>query len=219
MSAWDEISSTYAEAATQALPLHRVVVFVIGFLVSLAVQHKTHLSAIETLAVLPLSELISLDKGFLSKATAANILWALAATLLGVTLSKGLVRLSYSLVDRATGASSKAASLDKSWLSGLSIEDRNSAVALMESGLTEPRGRLRALTGLNELLVATGSVFLIASFWGNMLDGAIGVTALVVAVFTHVFAIHIFLSDYYGAALAKAHLQGKPSPKISQLNR
>lgn len=218
MSTWEEISSTYAEAATRALPLHRAVVFAAAFLISISIQQQTHLSALETLAAVPLSEFITFDKGFLSKSTAGNVLYALLATLVGVALSKAFTRLAYALVDRATGASAKAALLDKSWLSGLSIEERKSALELVDSGLTEPRIRLRALTSMNELLVGIGAIFTVAAFWGNVLDGAIGAGAFIGAVCSHMFTIHVFLTDYYGAALAKAHLQGKPSPHIAKLN-
>ncbi|MES2584319.1 MAG: hypothetical protein V4627_16465 [Pseudomonadota bacterium] len=217
MSAWEDIGSAYVEAATQALPLHRVAIFAAGFLISLVIQNQTHLSALESLAVVPLSELITFDKGLLSKATTGNILWALIATLVGITFSKGLLRLAYTLVDRATGASATAASLDKSWLYGLSIEERNAAVELVESGLTEPRSRLRAYTSINELLVGIGFVCIAAAFWGNILDGVVGGLALVGALFSHMVSIHIFLTDYYGAALSKAHLQGKKIPDIAKL--
>jgi hypothetical protein len=147
-----------------------------------------------------------------------NVLWALLATFIGVALSKALIRLAYGLVDRATDASAKAASLDKSWLLGLSIEERTSALELVDSGLTEPRARLRTLTCLNELLVGIGTIFIVAAFWGNGLDGAAGAVALVGAIFSHMFAIHVFLTDYYGAAIAKAHLQGKLIPHMAKLN-
>ena len=163
MSAWDQISSTYTESATQALPLHRAVVFVTGFFVSLAIQRQTHLSILETLAVVPLSEFVTFDKGVLSKAMVGNVLWALFATFIGVALSKGLIRLAYGIVQRATGAGTKAASLDKSWVVGLSIEERTSALELVESGLTEPRTRLRTLTSLNELLVGIGAILRISA--------------------------------------------------------
>lgn len=184
----------------------------------MVIQNQTHLGALESLAVVPLAELITFDKGFLAKATVGNILWALLATSMGVGLSKGLLRLAYSLVDRATGATAQAATLDKSWLLGLSIEERNSALELVESGLSEPRARLRALTGINELLVGIGAVFIAAAFWGNMLDGIVGGLALAGAICSHLVAIHIFLADYYGAALSKAHLQGKQIPDITKLH-
>ena len=134
------------------------------------------------------------------------------------TVNAALRCCAYALVDRATGASVKAASLDKLWLKGLSIEDRKTALELVESGLAEPRARLRALTGINELLVGIGAVCTVAAFWGNVLDGVVGAVALAGAVGSHLFAIYIFLTDYYGAALAKAHLQGKSTPHITQLN-
>lgn len=214
MSAWEEISSTYVEAATQALPLHRIAIFAAGFLVSLVLQNQTHLSALESLAEVPLSELVALDKGLLSKATIGNVLWALLATSGGVIFSKLILRLAYALVDKATDASAKAAALDKSWMSGFSIEERKAALELVESGLSEPRARLRAFTSINELLVGIAIVCLVAAFWGNRLDGIVGSVALISAISTHMVAIYVFLTDYYGAALSKAHLQGRRTPDI-----
>jgi hypothetical protein len=218
MSAWEQVSSTYTEAATKALPLHRAVVFFTGFLVSLAVQQQTHLSLLETLAVVPLADFFTLDKGLLAKATFGNVFWAILATFAGVAFSKVSIRLAYGLVDRATGLSAKAAGLDKSWLSGLSIEERISALELLESGLIEPRARLRAFSGLSELLGGVGIIFFVATVWGNRIDGTVGTVALIGAFISQLVTIFIFLSDYYGPAMAKAHLQGRLAPNIEALN-
>lgn len=218
MSAWEDISSTYAEAATKALPLHRAIVFGAGFLLSLSIQQQTHLSILETLAVVPLSDFSTLDKGFLAKATGANVMWAMLATLTAVALSKGMIRLAYGVVDRATGASKRAAQLDRGWVAGLPIEERKAALDLVESGLAESRTRLRAMTGMNEILIGVSAMFAVSAVWGNALDGSISAVTLIAATCTHLMAIYVFLTDYYGPALAKAQLQGRSLPRITSLD-
>jgi len=218
MSSWEDIGSTYIEAATKALPLHRAVVFVIGFLISLAVQHRTHLSALETLAVIPLLEFTDANGGFFSKSTVGNVLWAFSSTLAVIFLSKIFIRLAYELVDRATKASEKAKSLSGDWISSLSIEERKAALDLVSSGMIEPRARLQTLTAINELLIAVGVIFSVAAFFGGILDLSVGGVAFVSAFFSHVFSIKIFLTDYYGAALVKAQLQGRPPPHIRKID-
>ncbi|WP_332745164.1 hypothetical protein [Hydrogenophaga sp.] len=217
MYAWEEIGSTYAEAVTHAFPLHRAIIFATGFLLSLAIQQQTHLSALETIVAVPLSDLASFSTGFLAKATFGNVFWGAASTCAGVGASKMLIRLAYAVVDRATGASVKAATIDKSWIAGLSVEERMLALELVDSGMSEPRARLRAITSTNELLVGIGSICIVAAFWGNRLDGFVGALALAGAICSHLLAIHVFLKDYYGAALTKAHLQGKVAPNIAEL--
>lgn len=218
VSAWEDISSSYAEAAAQAFPLQRAAVFAVAFLASLAIQQQTHLSVLETLAVLPLSEFTTLEKGFLAKSSAGNVLWALLATLLAVVVSWLFSRLAYSLVDKATGATARAKAADKSWLSELSIDDRKAALEIVESGLIEPRTRLRSLVSTNELLSGVAVVLLTAGYWGNVLDYAVGTSALVCAFFSHALSIKIFLTEYYAAALAKSQLQGKLPPLIGKVN-
>jgi len=215
MSAWEDVGATYAEAATKALPLHRAVVFAAGFLVSLAIQRQTHLSILETLSCVPLTDFATFEKGFLAKATSANAMWAIGLTIVAVLLSKTLTRLAYMLVDRATGASKRAAQLDRAWLKGLSIEERKAALELIDAGLAEPRGRLRSMTSINELLSGIGIAFAVAAHWGNVLDGTISGVALVSAACSHLLAIQIFLGDYFGPALTRAQLQGKRVPHIA----
>lgn len=217
MAAWEEISSTYAEAATRALPLHRFLIFATGFLVSLGVQQQTHLSILETLSVLKLSSLTSFDKGFFEEATVASVMWAIVATALSVIVSKGMARLAYRVVDHATGASTKAQNLDRSWLGALSVEEKKAAVELLDSGLNETRSRIRMLTGLNELLIGLFITFASALHWGNLLDGSVAAVAIIGAVISHMAAISTFLSEYYGPALIRAQLQGKAAPRVGKV--
>lgn len=218
MSSWEDIGSTYIEAATKAFPLHRAIVFFAGFLMSLSVQHRTHFSALETLAVIPLLELTMENEGFFAKSTVGNIIWALISTIAGIFLSKILIRVAYGIVDRATKATEQAKNLDGDWISSLSIEERKAALELVNSGMLEPRARLQTLTAINELLIGVGIVFSVAAFFGGALDFLVGGVAFVCAFFSHLFSIRIFLTDYYGVALAKAQLQGKPPPHMKKID-
>lgn len=215
MSAWEDIGSTYAEAASKAIPLHRAAIICFAFFASLGVQHQTHLSIIETITNIPLAQLTSFDKGILSTTTAGNLFWSLAATFAAIAASKQLLRLSYNFVERATSTGGKFANLSTEWLNGLSVEDRKGALDLVESGLIEPRTRLKSMTATNEVLTGLAITLIVATRWGNCLDLALGAAAMGASLLGHYRSIRFFIDEYLGSALTKAQLQGRHLPSMS----
>jgi len=128
-----------------------------------------------------------------------------------------MARLAYRLVDGATGVKARAENLDQSWLNALAVEEKKTAVELIESGLNETRSRIRMLTGLNELLIGLFIAFSVAWHWGNLLDGLLAAVAVVGAFISQMAAIGTFLTEYYGPALVRAQLQGKAAPRVGKV--
>jgi hypothetical protein len=211
MSAWDSISSTYVEAATSALPLHRAVIFVAGFGGSLAVRQQTHLSIFETVARIPLSELISLSTGPFSKAVFADVLIGVALVTSSWIFSRLVLRTVFALAARSTNLWERArisaaqAPIDPKQ----SLADRQAALELIDKSLDEPRARLRSRGSAAELIGGLGLGYLLASHWGNLLDGLLGAVLALVSISLQVGSVQLFLSDYLGPAMLKAQLQGR----------
>lgn len=102
MSAWESVGTTYIEAATSAMPLHRALVFAVGLGGSVAVREQTHLSIFETLARIPLSDMTSLATGPLSKAVFADVLLGIALVVGGWVFSRLMLRAVFALAARST---------------------------------------------------------------------------------------------------------------------
>lgn len=218
MSSWEDIGSTYSEAVTQALPLHRAVIFLVGFYISIATKNKTHLSAIETLAMVPLNKIKDFDEGFLSNAFVENVFFGVFAILFGVLLSKLMLISVYKLVQKSTKLAFRSKNTDSTWLNNLSMDDRKAALEVVEMGLLKPRSRLRRISTVNEILCGTAVVLLGASIFCGLFDFVVGFIFLVFAVVNHFYIIKIFISDYYGQALVASQLQGKELPSINNLD-
>ena len=151
MSVWDSIGTAYVEAASSALPLHRVVVFAVGFVGSVSVQQQTHLSIIETIASIPVSDLTSLSLG---KALLADVLLGISLVFMGWIFSRLVLRTIFSFAARSTelwermqgsGASQHSYHLQ-------SFSERQTALEYIDKSLSEPRARLRSLCAVAEFL-------------------------------------------------------------------
>ncbi len=212
MSVWDSISTTYVEAATSALPLHRAVVFATGLGGSLAVRQQTHLSIFETVARIPLSELASLSAGPLGNAVFADVLFGIALVTSGWLFSRLVLWVVFTLAARSTNLWERASAAQTPIDPQQSLADRQAALDLIDKSLSEPRARLRARGAAAELLGGVGIGCLVGAYWGNVLDGLLGAVWLLVSIGLQVSSVRLFLADYLGPAMVKAQLQGrKPS--------
>ena len=220
MSLWDSVSTTYVEAATSALPLHRAVLFAAGVLGSIAVHHQTHLSIFETVAQLPLADIASLSTGPLSKATMADVLVGIAAAIIGWAYSRLTLQLVFALAARSTDLKARFAVAEAQAPidANQPLADRQKAMELIDSSLKEPRTRLRSLGAAAELTGGFAIASLVACFWGNALDLACGTVLVFVALGIQISSVRLFLNDYLGPASYKARLQGKKPPVPSSVN-
>lgn len=214
MSAWESVGTTYIEAATSAMPLHRALVFAVGLGGSVAVREQTHLSIFETLARIPLSDMTSLATGPLSKAVFADVLLGIALVVGGWVFSRLMLRAVFALAARSTNLWERArASAARSPIDPEQpLADRQAALELIDKSLDEPRARLRSRGAAAELTASLGLGCLLAAYWGNALDGILGVALTVVAVGLQVSSVRLFLSDYLGPAMLKARVLGKKPP-------
>ena len=211
MSTWDSIGSTYIEAVTSALPLHRSIVFIAGFGGSVTVRQQTHLSIFETMAQIPLSELVSLSIGLFSKAVFADVLFGVALMARGWILSRVLLWTVFSLAARSTDLWERArvSAMQTPIDPQQPLADRQSALELIEKSLSEPRARLRSRGAAAELIGGLGLGYLIAAYWGNIIDGLLGTVLVLISAGLQVGSVQLFLAEYLGPAMLKARLQGR----------
>lgn len=214
MSAWESFGSTYLEAASAALPLHRLVLFVFGLVGSIVVKHQTHLSALESLSNIRLAELVDFKSSLLKDATVANIFIGIGLVLAGWIIARALIWLTFTLASKATNLSKKipqnSANIAQDVLD--SPIDRHQMVGLIEASLEIPRIRLRAMNAFAELTSGMAAGCAVVSIWGNAMDIMVSIVFLLTAVCISIFAVRLFFNEYFGPALYIAQLQGKPPP-------
>lgn len=214
MTGWGGISSSYVESITSTLPLHRLVLFGVGFMAALAVANQTHLSIAETICKFRIGDLIDAQSALLKEATVSYVLIGLASPMFGWAIARALTKVAYSIAARGTDLKNRVAdALERSRGSvSMDLEERREEIEILERALERPRSNMKRLNSLCENFSGIASVFLVASFWGNAIDIFIGVASLVGGGVSSIFAIRFFFSEYYGAALFLSQLQGRNHP-------
>jgi hypothetical protein len=211
---WDSLGSTYVDAVTKTFPLHRVLVFALGTLLSLIAPDHEYKSLSESLIRLGLGDLTSLESGPLSKATVLNVFLGLGAALSGWAVARVTLRIAFECADNLASVRQKVkVAYDESpFKNAKTIADRKEALEFVNSSLEDSHSKIKAMATIAELLGGVGVTLLIGCWWGSWLDAVYGLAALVAAVIAQFRSVLIFLSDYLGPALSRALLLGRPPP-------
>lgn len=213
MADWSDVGASYSDAIVRFFPLQRISIFFVGFFASLSGE-KSSESILAAISKVKLAELTSWSDGVLGDATGLNFLCGLIAVASAVFTSQVLTRWVFNLVSHATKLTNRVKSLDKSWAENLSLDDRKTALEMIEKATEAPRNRLRTMASLNELLLGLFLIFFAACFWTSKIDGLIAGIFLFFSIISHATAMHIFINDYYGLAATRAQLLGKTLPDL-----
>lgn len=211
---WESLGSTYVDAVTKTFPLHRVLVFALGTLLSLIATDHEYKSLSESLVRLGLGDLTSLESGPLSKATVLNVFLGLGAALSGWAVARLALRIAFACVDNLASIRKKVkVAYDESpFKNAKTITERKEALDFVNSSLEDSHSKIKAMAAMAELLGGVGVTLIVACWWGNWLDALYGLAALTTAVIAQFRSVLIFLSDYLGPALSRALLLGRPPP-------
>lgn len=214
MSVWESVGSSYVEAVANALPLHRLVIFLVGVGASLAVKTQTHLSIVETIARVKVADLSSLSSGPLASTTLGDLLLGIGAVAVAWIASRVAIRSIFALAARGTNLWARAteAVARTSDIRVDSMADRQATINFLDESLKETRIRLKGKSALSELTMGLAIIFIATFQWGNSLDLVCGTLILTLSVALHMSTVSTFLSDYFGIALYKSQLQGKRPP-------
>ena len=211
---WESLGSTYIDAVTKTFPLHRLVVFALGFLLSLIAIDHEYKSLSESLVHLGLGDLVSLDSGPLSNATVLNIFLGLCSMLSGWAVARVTLRIVFAWGDKLASVRQKVkAAYDESPFKNVkTIAERKEALEFVDSSLDDSRSKIKAMAAMAELLGGIDVTLLVGCLWGNWLDAFYGLAALIAAAIAQFRSVLIFLSDYLGPAISRALLLGRPPP-------
>jgi hypothetical protein len=217
---WESLGSSYLEAATKAFPLHRAVLFAVGFAFSAIALDHEYKSIFESLASLKLSEAISFDNGILSKSTVANFLWGLACSFAGLIISRLTLRFIFNFTNKIVPVRSKieAAHIDSPFKNkAATLTEKKEIIEFIDSSLSETRAQLQQLNAAAELCAGLFISLVAASYWGNIIDLGLGIFFGSMLVGIQIRSLFIFLNDYIGGAIFRAQVLGKSPPDLTKL--
>ncbi|MFV0676442.1 hypothetical protein [Variovorax sp. tm] len=208
------------EAASKAFPLHRALLFALGFLLSVTAIDHDYKSILESVARLQISDVISLEDGIFSKSTVANILWGLATALAGWTIPRITLRFIFKYSEKISLVRTKieAAHADSPFKNKTpTVAEKKEALEFIDSTLQKPKKQLQSLNTVAELAAGTATAFFATWYWGNILDAICGLLFLVILLVAQFKSLLLFLSDYIAGAIVRAQLLGKSPPDLSNL--
>lgn len=214
MSAWEEIGSTYVESIASTLPLHRLIVASSALLGALAISHQTHLSIAETIASIEIAQLIEAESSTIRKLRVLDIFFGMLLPALAWIASYAATRLVFLLVERGSNLKNRATAAIERFqnIKAMELKERREEIEILDKSLEKTRGTLRRCGSISEILCGFGLLFLISSYWGNILDFSLGVLSLLGGVVSSGISLKFFFRDYYGTALFISQLQGKALP-------
>lgn len=217
MADWSDLSAPYSDAIARIFPIHRAVVFLGGFSASLSIE-KSKDSIASAFFSFKLVDVTGISTGFLKDSTGFNLIAALVAVLVAILISKGLVYVIFKIVNKSTNINNRIQAIDKNWANSLSIDDRKTALEIIDAATSDARNKLRTMAGFNELVAGFFAITLAASLCTGIVDFLTSLLLVVVSIISHAMSFYVFLDEYYGLAATKAQLLGKSLPKIEVNN-
>lgn len=196
----------YLSQIRKALPLHRIIVFIVA--IAMVVQSKisSYKSLTEGLLKSSVKSFFDIDDGYFSTLIVQDGLLALAMLIFGYLLHTLLLRLAF------TGMK-KRLKLDNV-MEKLSIKTSSASDNSVFTYLSIKRSELEASTFKNKIsylssLSETGAslsiLFAYATFYGNVVDAVISGVCLMISIYLQRKALIVFLKNYLPH---NAHIQG-----------
>ena len=215
MATWSDVGSTYAEAVQGLFPLHRACIFLTGLVASLAVEKNGLTTVVQAIAEIRLSEFTSISTGLFKEAAMLNVFLGCLVVVFALMLSKAITYCIYFLINKGTDYINKAITLDRSWVGGLSVEDRKNWIDLIDQGILDAKTRIQHFSAFGELAVGVFLTLIASSVYTGLMDLWVSLAFFLIAVLLHGVKMYIFFKDFFGSALTKAQLQGRLVPKTS----
>lgn len=208
MLSWESVEKSYTDAIAAVFPLHRIVIFASGLLITIGVKNQTHLSIVETIANINISYFSSIST-LIKNFAVYDLFFALSMVFTGWLSSRVILRIFLYLAAKSTKLWTKINSNQPQYDFGneLKISERKEAVEWIDSMTTEVKSRMKTINFNAELASGIGFGLLVAFYWGNILDFLVFFILFAIAIFLSLKSISIFISDYLGPYSVKAMLQ------------
>jgi hypothetical protein len=215
MSALDEVKGIYTDAAANLLPLHRAIVFAIGFFMSLALSRRHSASMTLSMLNTRLVDISSFSKPPLAGARVADVAAGIALVVLSWLASRIILAVVFRVAARSTSLWERVESSQshKVVRNVQNLADHQSAVSLLDTLLKGPKARLRMLNALSELCAGIALVNVFSGIRGSNADLGIGTGFAVIATVVNILAVNYFFADCFGPLLLRAELLGAKKPR------
>lgn len=212
MSWIETASNSYAEAAANAIPLHRAALFLTSTLIFVAYGENATESSISYFLKISAVDIFSLSSPLIKKISVGDIMIGVATVLASILFARSAVCVLFALALRSTSLIERI-SAKTLVSSSLSIVDRNQAIELVEKSLEKPARRIRAINRIGEFSGGLGLLLTGVGITGGRLDLLIGVSCIFFSFLVLTYATKVFLTDYFGSAVYVSKLQGGDIPK------
>lgn len=171
MLSWESVEKTYTDAIQAAFPLHRVIIFSFGVLVSITIKDQTHLSVFESILNIKFSKFVSISE-LLKEIILLDFVFGLFIVFCGWAFSRLVLRCFLFLAARSTKLWEKINSNQPQYdfPKNISISERKEAVEWIDSIITDSRSRIKNINFNSELYAGISIGLLLAFFWGNIID-------------------------------------------------
>lgn len=208
MPSWESVEKTYTDAIQAAFPLHRLIIFLFGILISIAIKNQTHLSISESIFNINFSKIYSTSE-LLKEIILMDLFFGLFLVFSGWLFTRIILRVFLYLAARSTDLWKKINSNQPQYnfSATISISERKESVEWIDSITSDSKNRMRNINFNSEILAGMSTGLIIAFYWGNIIDFLVFLTMISASIFLCLRSISIFVSDYLGPQSVKSILQ------------
>jgi hypothetical protein len=193
----EALKEEYLAQISGVFPLYRATLLFIALVVVVAVQDFKFKSVSESLLHLPLRSFADLDEGFFAAVTVQDGLLAIGLLLLGAILHRFLRTLFFARLKKVLSLDAVAKEMnEKSTESKDETITSYFALRRSESQAKEWGRRISSLALISESAFTLFLTFLYAGYFGNLVDYAVGLGFLVLAVLALARSFMVFLKKY-----------------------
>lgn len=194
----DELKDKYLEDICATIPLHRVVIVGLGFVASLIIEQRTHLSIAETLWNLRFSSLSFESGGLLENAQLSNIAIGLLISLIAWALNSTFNRAFFTWTMRKLGANAKILAAQKALAEKLKGLTKPSIdyLPVFEKRAVMASREVSKFANLAEFFLGLSLCAGFVSYFGGTIDKVLLGVFLLVSISMNYWAILCFFRKY-----------------------
>lgn len=200
------LQQEYLSQIRKALPLHRVIAFLVVIAMVVQSKNSANKSLTEGLLKSSVKSFFDIDDGYFSTLIVQDGLLALAILVLGYLLHMLLLRLAFTAMKKHLKldnvmkelAIKTSSASDNSVLTYLSIKRSELEASTFKN-------KISYLSSVSEAGASLSILFAYATYYGNVVDAAIGAACLMISIYLQREALLVFLKNYLPH---HAHIQG-----------
>ncbi len=212
----EDIQEKYFDEVRALLPLHRIFLFVLGFISTIISQNNTYKSIAESLMHLELNSLSFEAGNFLENAEIWHAAFGVLLVFLAWLTSNFITELLFKYLLNKTKATEKI-TLEIKNIRTLLSKSRKAALEQLpyfEEQSSNASKKITKTANMGELFMGIFICFMSAFWFGNAIDFIVSIISLAVALTSIYKAIFMFYSKYVRFDILRSAVSGV-SPEIN----